>query len=187
MKALNDLSKKQKGDKVFDALSGEWTVDSRVGENLPIFFDRPIKITNNANRSIWISEDGRTEKLLPPTFFAEPVMLMPYIAGKEYVTASFQTTVVVEEKCDFSDYEEGDTVYFEDGESETIDYIDIKLFSTKNYSLPLNGKDLYGKQIAFHAPPNPKPSNPDAFRVPDYITERAKKKKKKGRLGEGSD
>lgn len=43
--------------------------------------------------------------------------------------------------------------------------------------MPLNGKNGSGKQIFFHDAPRIAASNPDAFRVPDYITERAKKKK----------
>ncbi len=149
---MNDLSKKKVGDKVFDALGGEWIV---------------TEITDNEVCPVWVSNettpysvttDGRYVPHMPLMLFSEPVRIVP-----------------AQGECDFSGYKVGDEVYLEDGSKMAILGRDTDTLRPRSCDwLDMGGKDLEGKQIAFHAPPNLVPSNPDAFKVPAHIAERKK-------------
>ena len=155
MSELNDLSNKKVGDRVFDALGGEWKV---VNECDPEGDDFCLKVQKH-DLEFWVALNGAIEEIdAPPMFFSEPVRVIP-----------------AQGECDFSGYQVGDLVYFADGTSDVVTSVCDRFISAGKYlNMPLNGKDMTGKQIFFHAPPNIAPSNPDAFRIPAHIAERKK-------------
>ncbi len=152
---MNDLSKKKVGDPVYDALGGEWTVKERdyeVGEFLRVNVGR-------GSLSFWVADNGATQEVAPPTFFSEPVRVIP-----------------AQGECDFSGYQVGDEVYTKSGTLSRVNDVNLfaHVFQAGAYPhTPLNGKNN-DKQIFFHAPPILAPSNPEAFRIPAHIAERKK-------------
>ena len=151
---MNDLSNKKVRDSVYDALGGEWKVVQIDNDDV---FSLKVKSGDIEPKEAWITPDGEGEALVP-AFFSEPVRVIP-----------------AQGECDFSGYQVGDLVYFADGTSDVVTSVCDRFISAGKYlNMPLNGKDMTGKQIFFHAPPNIAPSNPDAFRIPAHIAERKK-------------
>ncbi len=149
---MNDLSGKKVFDKVYCVDGSEWTVDHIFDDE-----ERPLQIVNLEEPSIRIMIDGRKRKGVQPTFFSEPVRVIP-----------------AQGECDFSGYQVDDGVFSENGTRHTIFAIDSTGFRVSGYmSVNLSGK-YNGVQTFFHAPPNLVASNPDAFRIPQHIAERKK-------------
>lgn len=151
---MNDLSKKKVGDPVYGADGSEWRVTKKRDDaGLSYIFD----IENGDAPTSRITIDGRYMLHIPPSFFSEPVRIVP-----------------AQGECDFSGYEVGDEVYTLDGCGRHISQItESGVWVTGFGYANLDGR-FADRQLLFHAPPNPVASNPDAFKVPAHIAERKK-------------
>ena len=149
---MNDLSKKKVGDPVYGLDGSVWEVTEKDSGDA-----RYPLIVVQGDESAVITDDGRFYMWLPPTFFSEPVRIVP-----------------AQGECDFSGYEVGDEVYDSDGFTRYVDEVEsCGLLVNGLGMLTFNGQ-YNGEQMIFHAPPNPVASNPDAFKVPAHIAERKK-------------
>lgn len=150
---MNDLTKLKVGDPVYtaDGETGKITRQIDPAEN-----DYPVRIAFG-RREADLTKDGRYLKNLPIDFYAQP----PRLA---------QTGT-----CDFSQYKVDDFVYLIDDSRAVVTKVEDGFFSTGGHCrLPVNGKDCKGRQVYYHAPPRFEPTNPDAFKVPKHIADRAK-------------